>query len=78
MHAGVIARRLYPAIITADLLAAWTHQVRSGASLDWPEIRSDLLSPEARSAHAAHGAFGASSDFGGGSSAGGTGASGAW
>jgi uncharacterized membrane protein YgcG len=72
------ARRLYPYIVGADVLAAWTHQVRSGALLDWPEIRAEQLSGQTREQRAASGAFGSFGSFGGGSSAGGGGASGGW
>ena len=70
--------RLYPYVISADLVAAWAHQVRNGDVLDWPAIREQQLSGQLREQHAASGAFGASSDFGGGSSTGGAGASGSW
>jgi uncharacterized membrane protein YgcG len=73
------ACRLYPYIITADIMAAWTAQVRDGASLDWPmQAREEQLSRHARQSHAASGAFGASSSFGGGGSSGGAGGSGSW
>ncbi len=79
-HEGVCwcVHRLYPYIITADILAAWTAQVRDGSALDWPAVREDQLSRSTRNAHAASGALGASSSFGGGGSSGGAGASGSW
>lgn len=72
------ARRLYPYIITADIVAAWTAQVREGGSLDWPAVREEQLERCTRDEHARSGAFGASSSFGGGNSSGGAGASGSW
>lgn len=71
-------RRMFPQVVTGDVMNTWERQVRRGESLNWAAVRAAELSMDRRQQHASSGAWGASTGFGGGSSAGGGGASGSW
>lgn len=74
--------RLYPAVVTAEILSEWLGQARRGAPLaPWESVRAAQLSSSGRlAARRRHeGArYGAVGGFGGGSSAGSGGAGSSW
>ena len=74
--------RLYPAVVTAEVLSEWLGQARRGAPLaPWDAVRRAQLGEHGRVAgrRRAEGArYGAVGGFGGGSSAGGGGAGSSW
>lgn len=71
--------RMYPLIVSMDMLSFWHNQVQRGCTVDWPSERHfQLHDQDLRAARAHSGASGAFGGFGGGSSAGGAGAGGSW
>ena len=71
-------RRMFPQVVTDDVMGTWQQQVRRHEPLDWTAVRAAELSYDSRQQHASAGSWGASASFGGGSSSGGGGASGSW
>ena len=76
--ASVMPRRMFPQVVTGDVMSSWERQVRRGEPLNWAAVRAAELSYERQQHHASSGAWGASTSFGGGNSTGGGGASGSW
>ena len=74
--------RLYPAVVTAEVLSEWLGQARRGSPLtSWESVRRQQLAENSRVAgrRRQEGArFGAVGGFGGGGSAGGGGAGSSW
>eukprot|EP00884_Botryococcus_braunii_P012507 jgi/Botrbrau1/21257/Bobra.39_2s0049.2 len=72
-------QRMYPLIVTLDMLAMWHDQINRGCVVDWPSERYFQMHDDSLRAERAHaGHYGASSGFGGGSAVGGSGAGGSW
>jgi hypothetical protein len=72
--------RLYPAVVTAEVLAGWASSARAGCPLPaWADVRAaELADASSAARRRREGGLGAVGGFGGGSAAGATGGGSSW
>ena len=56
-------RRMFPQVVTGDVMGTWQQQVRRHEPLDWTAVRAAELSYNSRQQHASTGCWGCERQF---------------